>query len=162
MSTFAPLAFVQHDHRACRKAAMAAARKICEQHRLRLTPVRRRVLELLCHAHRPMRAYDILQRLGAEGYGSQPPVVYRALEFLVGHGLVHRIERLNAFLACDCPEADHRAKFLICTRCHRVAEFDDRAVVKALSNVARDSGFEIDEATLEVAGVCPGCSDPIA
>lgn len=141
---------------------MTTARKICEQRRVRLTPVRERVLELLCRAHQPMRAYDILEQLGAEGYGSQPPVVYRALEFLLEHGLVHRIERLNAFLACNCPEVDHRAKFLICTLCNRVAEFDDRAVARALKNVARGTGFEIGEAILEVEGVCPDCSEPAA
>ena len=105
-----------------------------------------------------MRAYDILEKLGAEGFGSQPPVVYRALEFLIEHGFAHKIECLNAYLACDCPGADHGAKFLICTCCNRVAEFDDRTIAAALDKVAEGSGFAIGRATLEVEGLCPDCT----
>ncbi len=160
MSSTAPLAFAQHDHRQCRVSALDEAKKICQARQLRLTPVRERVLDLLWSAHEPMRAYDILEKLGSEGFGSQPPVVYRALDFLIDQGFVHKIERLNAFLACDCPGADHGAKFLICTGCNRVAEFDDRAIAKALSKVAEGSGFSIGRATLEVEGLCPDCKTP--
>ncbi len=158
MSSAALLAFAHHDHHHCRKMAMSEVKAICKTRQVRLTPVRERVLELLWSAHEPMRAYDILEKLGAEGFGSQPPVVYRALDFLIEHGFAHKIECLNAFLACDCPGADHGAKFLICTGCNRVAEFDDKAVAKALDNVAEGSGFSIGRATLEVEGLCPDCS----
>lgn len=157
MSSTAPLAFMQHDHTECRDAAIAVAKKVCGARQVRLTPVRERVLELLWEAHEPVRAYDLLETLGKEGFGSQPPVVYRALDFLLEHGFAHKIERLNAYLACDCPGADHGAKFLICTGCHRVAEFDDRAIAKALHKIAEGSGFEIGRATLEVEGLCPEC-----
>ncbi|MEL6964115.1 MAG: Fur family transcriptional regulator, partial [Pseudomonadota bacterium] len=120
------LAFANHDHERCRTEAMAEAKAICKARGARLTPVRERVLDLLWQAHRPLRAYDLLETLAAEGFGSQPPVVYRALDFLIEQGFVHKIERLNAFLACHCPADDHGAKFLICTGCERVAEFDDK------------------------------------
>ena len=157
MPKTAPLAFAHHDHHVCRDQAMNEVRVICKERQVRLTPVRERVLELLWSAHEPMRAYDILEMLGAEGFGSQPPVVYRALDFLIEHGFAHKIECLNAFLACDSPGADHGAKFLICTGCNRVAEFDDRAIAKALGKVAEGSGFSIGKATLEVEGLCPEC-----
>lgn len=158
MSRQSPLAFAHHDHHHCRDTAIGEAKKICKKRQVRLTPVRERVLELLWGAHEPMRAYDILEKLSAEGFGSQPPVVYRALDFLIEHGFAHKIECLNAFLACDCPGADHGAKFLICTRCNRVAEFDDKAIAKALNKVAEGSGFAIGRATLEVEGLCPDCT----
>lgn len=162
MSDGAPLAFAQHDHDRCRDGAMAEARRICEARAVRLTPVRERVLSLLWNAHQPLRAYDILSTLGKEGFGSQPPVVYRALDFLIEHGFAHKIERLNAYLACHCPGDDHGAKFLICTGCQRVAEFDDKAIGKALRRVAEGSGFAIGRATLEVEGLCPECAAPKA
>ena len=159
MTDTPPLAFAKHDHERCRADALAAARQLCQRRGVRLTPVRERVLDLLWQAHRPLRAYDLLETLSAEGFGSQPPVVYRALDFLIEQGLAHKIERLNAFLACHCPADDHGAKFLICTGCERVAEFDDQSVAKALRKVASGSGFAIGRATLEVEGLCPDCSD---
>ncbi|MEM8947994.1 MAG: Fur family transcriptional regulator [Pseudomonadota bacterium] len=152
------LAFAKHNHDRCRTDAMAEARSICKERGARLTPVRERALELLWEAHRPLGAYDILETLATEGFGSQPPVVYRALDFLIEQGFVHKIERLNAFLACDCPADDHGAKFLICIGCERVAEFEDKAIGKALDKIAAGSGFAIGRATLEVEGLCPDCS----
>ena len=157
MSSREPLAFADHDHEGCRDRALAEVRAVCARRRVRLTPVRARVLELLWQAHRPLRAYDLLETLGREGFGSQPPVVYRALDFLIEQGFAHKIERLNAYLACHCPGDAHGAKFLICTRCQRVAEFDDRAVARALDKVAEGSGFAIGKAMLEVEGLCPDC-----
>ena len=157
MSRIAPLAFLQHNHGDCRETALNKVRKICKARQIRLTPVRERVLELLWDVHEPMRAYDILEKIAVEGFGSQPPVVYRALDFLIEHGFAHKIERLNAFVACDCPGADHGAKFLICTSCNRVAEFDDKTITKALGKLAEGSGFAIGRATLEVEGICPDC-----
>ncbi|MEL6691127.1 MAG: transcriptional repressor, partial [Pseudomonadota bacterium] len=91
--------FEPHDHGACISDALAAADAQCAERNVRLTPVRRRVLEILLEEHHALGAYDVLDRLRDEGLGSQPPVAYRALEFLVKEGLAHRIERLNAFVA---------------------------------------------------------------
>ena len=88
--------FVEHDHRACSEYAMEAAHKLCSARGLRLTPVREKVLELLLESHGALGAYTILEKLASVGFRSQPPVAYRALDFLVEHGLVHRIEKLNA------------------------------------------------------------------
>lgn len=140
-------AFRRHDHARCRGAALAAAAALCERERLRLTPVRRRALEILLESHRPLGAYALLERLRAEGLGAQPPVAYRALDFLTAHGLAHRIERLNAFVACPRPGETHAPAFLICGPCGRVAE--------AL-------GFDVARAIVELEGICPACRDGAA
>ncbi|TVQ57424.1 MAG: transcriptional repressor [Rhodobacteraceae bacterium] len=149
-------AFRRHDHAACRAGAMAAAQRICAERKLRLTPVRARALEILLESHRAMGAYDLLQRLNAEGLGSQPPVAYRALDFLVEHGFAHRIEKLNAFIACSHPGEGHAAAFLICRACGAVAETaappDD-----AIAEMADAVGFAVERAVVEIEGRCPRC-----
>ena len=91
-----PIGFARHDHSACIADTVAAVAARCAADGLQLTPVRRRVLEILLERHRALGAYEILDVLRDEGLGSQPPVAYRALEFLTKHGFAHRIERLNA------------------------------------------------------------------
>ena len=120
-------AFSQHNHAACIRSALSAAEAACATDGLRLTPVRRRTLEILLEAHEALGAYDVLARLSAEGLGDKPPVAYRALSFLVEHGLAHRIERLNAFVACAKPGHDHAPAFLICRGCRAVSETDTAA-----------------------------------
>lgn len=124
---------------------------------VRLTPVRRRVLQILLEEHRAMGAYDVLQRLAAEGFGNQPPVAYRALDFLVEQGFAHRINRLNAFTACLHPGEAHTPAFLICRICHAVAEAPATPVRRALDAAARTLGFTIDRADVEALGLCPLC-----
>lgn len=151
-----PIGFGSHDHRRCAAQALQAAEESCARNGLRLTPVRRRVLEILAESHRAMGAYDVLERLSAEGFGSKPPVAYRALAFLVDNGFAHRIERLNAFVACACPGQAHNPAFLICRDCGLVAEAGD-APLAALRSVAQEAGFAIERTVLEAEGLCPAC-----
>ncbi len=148
--------FDRHDHAACIHDAMRSAEAACADTDQRLTPVRRRVLEILLESHAALGAYDVLARLNAEGLGSKPPVAYRALAFLVDNGFVHRIERLNAFIACAQPGADHAPAFLICRNCQTVAE---TAIVAPLRQVAADTGFSIEQTVIEAQGLCPACQD---
>lgn len=148
--------FTNHDHAHCIRSAMTAAEASCAVAGLRLTPVRRRTLEILLEAHEALGAYDVLARLDDDGFGSKPPVAYRALTFLVDAGLAHRIERLNAFVACTHPGADHDPAFMICNRCGTVAEGDAGS---ALHTSAAALGFEIERTVLEVEGICPACKD---
>ena len=99
-----PAAFRPHDHARCRGQGLAKAREICAERGLRLTPARAFALETLLESHRAMTAYELLDRLREAGLGGQPPVAYRALDFLVEHGFAHRIERLGAFVACARPD----------------------------------------------------------
>jgi len=149
-----------HDHRHCVVSALQAAAGLCEQQGLRLTALRRRVLELVWRGHQPRGAYDILEDLHSEGRRAAPPTVYRALEFLRLHGLIHRIESLNAFIGCVSPEVPHSGHFMICNRCGGAAEVNDQAIGDALRRSALNSGFVIEQQTIELRGVCPACQTP--
>jgi Fur family transcriptional regulator, zinc uptake regulator len=150
-------AFAPHDHSHCTGDVLARAEAQVAASGVRLTPVRRRVLEILLEAHRALGAYDVLQRLAAEGFGNQPPVAYRALEFLVDNGLAHRVRRLNAFMACMHPGEDHSPAFLICRLCDAVAEAQAAPVRVALDAAAARLGFVIERSNVEALGLCPAC-----
>ena len=149
--------FHSHDHHACIEDAVEAARATCAQTGQRLTKVREGVLEILLQEHRAMGAYDVLDKLRAEGLGSQPPVAYRALDFLVANGFAHRIKRLNTFIACAHPGEEHAPAFLICRICNCVAEAPSGHMRGQLGTVARQMGFVVENAVLEAEGVCPSC-----
>ncbi|WP_036175446.1 Fur family transcriptional regulator [Palleronia rufa] len=149
--------FDPHDHAACRRAGMDAAESLCADRRLRLTPVRRRVLELLLAAPKAQGAYDVLSGLNRDAPPRQPPAAYRALDFLVAHGLAHRIERLNAYVACASPGSTHRPAFLICRACDRVAETPDLTPDR-LKREADAQGFRIEATVVEAVGLCPACA----
>ena len=153
----ATIGFETHDHAHCIANGVKAADDFCDKAGLRLTPTRRRVLEILLEQHRAMGAYEVLDTLREEGLGSQPPVAYRALEFLVQNGFVHRIERLNAFIACAHPGEDHAPAFLICRKCDSVAEASSEATKGRLGDAAKAAGFKIERAVVEAIGLCPEC-----
>ena len=150
--------FAAHDHSACIADALQQAETRCDALKLQFTPVRRRVLEILLHEHRALGAYDILAVLAADGLGSQPPVVYRALEFLVQNGLAHRIERMNAYAACTRPNHDHIPAFLICRICKAVAEAETELARGRLGKAAETTGFTIERIIVEAEGLCPDCA----
>lgn len=150
-----PKGFTPHDHRHCIATSVAAARAHCDDQGLKLTPVRARVLEILLRRHRALGAYDILEELRAEGYAAQPPVAYRALDFLTQHGFAHRVERLNAFVACAHPGEDHAPAFMICRACDAVAEGEAPHL-----DSAKAAGFQVERAVIEAEGLCPNCQDP--
>jgi Fur family zinc uptake transcriptional regulator len=147
-----------HDHAGCIASALDAAETRCAERGARLTPLRRRVLEIVWRGHAPVGAYDVLDRLRESGAGSAtPPTVYRALDFLMEHGLVHRIESLNAFIGCNHPDEAHSGQFLICRDCGLVAELDDAEIADVLTSKARALGFAEERATVELRGLCPDC-----
>lgn len=146
-----------HDHAGCIARAMAHVDAHCAADGLQLTPVRRRVLEILLEQHRALGAYEILDRLRAEGLGSQPPVAYRALDFLMKAGFVHRIETLNAFVACTRSGQGHVPAFLICRQCHKVIETPTESPGGVLDSAAAEAGFAIETAVREAEGLCADC-----
>lgn len=152
-----PKGFGAHDHGFCVAAGLAAADAACAARKVQFTPVRRRTLEILLEAHAALGAYDVLARLDADGFGAKPPVAYRALAFLVDQGFVHRIERLNAFVACAHPDTIHDPAFMICRSCGTVAEA--QAVASALDISAAHAGFQIEQTVIEAEGLCPTCRD---
>lgn len=154
-----PFQPVDHDHDACVADVLAAIEAVCDRRKLRLTPLRRRVLELVWASHHPVGAYDILDRLGQERGRVAPPTVYRTLGFLAEHGFVHRIDTLNAFVGCTRPGASHRAYFLICRVCRSAAEIDDNRIGEALARFAARASFDVEAETVELTGVCRRCRE---
>lgn len=151
-------AFQPHDHSHCVHDALATAERLCADSGARLTPLRRRVLELVWASHRPLGAYELLDRLTAEGHKPAPPTVYRALEFLLEQKLVHRIASRNAFLGCTHPGASHAGYFLLCDECGNAEEIaDGSALASAIAGAAAGADFEVSSQTLELTGRCRRC-----
>ncbi len=150
-----------HDHRRCIAAALEAATELCVRRGARLTELRRRVLELVWRSHAPQGAYAILETLRRRGRRAAPPTVYRALEFLLAQGLIHRIESASAFVGCTAPGRPHAGHFLICNDCGAAAEVDDSRVGSALRDSAAEVGFRVERQTIELSGYCPDCQDEL-
>ncbi len=153
-----PLANLPHDHSHCVHSALAEADVLCARKGLRLTALRRRVLELVWQSHKPLGAYDILAVLSEQdGRRAAPPTVYRALDFLLENSLVHRIASLNAFIGCSHPEHAHQGQFLICRECHVAIELEQTSISNAIVASAKDVGFSVEAQTVEVVGLCGNC-----
>jgi Fur family zinc uptake transcriptional regulator len=147
----------KHDHQRCMSRALRTAEKVCKERNLQLTAIRRRVLELIWARHAPIGAYDILAALKRGEGALAPPTVYRALEFLLAAGLIHRIDTLNAFIGCETPEEKHTGQLLICRKCNRVTELDDPSITRLLAQKATAAGFAADEQSVEIKGLCADC-----
>ena len=148
----------RHDHGDCSATALDDARAVCVERGARLTPTRQRVLEILWQDRRPLGAYAILEML-SEGNRPSPPTVYRALEFLVSHGLVHRLRSLNAFVGCSRPGHPGAAQFLLCTACGRAAEINDSGIERAIERGAAAEGFNCRDQAVEISGLCQHCRE---
>ncbi|WP_355660105.1 Fur family transcriptional regulator [Halomonas salifodinae] len=133
------------------------AERQCQARGVRFTPIRRRVLALVADSPGGLKAYDLLDRLALEHAAARPPTVYRALDFLIEQGLVHRIESLNAYVACPCPEHAHGFQLLICRHCGRVEELHLDDVDAQLAGRARELGFRVERQTIELLGSCDDC-----
>jgi Fur family zinc uptake transcriptional regulator len=142
-----------------RRAILGAAEDACERNGARLTPLRRRALELVLASDKPVGAYSLLRALREDGYGDAPPTVYRTLEFLQAQGLVHRIAKSNAYMACRRPRAGHFGLVFVCTRCGDAVEIDDERVVKDISRCAGAVYFRVPGQVFEVEGICGTCNE---
>lgn len=134
-----------------------AVASACEERGLRLTPLRLRVLELIAAEAKPVKAYDLLDRLKNEHSGAAPPTVYRALDFLLENRFIHKLESINAFVGCHHPSEAHQVPFLICDVCSSATEICDEGVSRLLDEQARERGFSARAQTLEVHGICAQC-----
>ncbi len=149
---------VRHRHGVEARIERAAA--ACARDGANLTALRREVLALVLGADGPLTAYQLLDLLKESRRRAAPPTVYRALDFLMAHGLVHKIERLNAFVPCSDADHRHSAQFLICRQCGAVAEIEDQRAAKALAHAAEREGFHPNNAVVEIEGTCSACFHP--
>jgi Fur family zinc uptake transcriptional regulator len=146
-------------------AQLAQAEALCARRGARLTELRRDVLALILAAPAPAGAYALLDSLRASRRAAAPPTIYRALDFLAEHGLIHKIERLSAYIGCiDAHDHKHghahQAQFLICRQCGKVTEIEDHPLTHALAAAAARSGFTVSGATIEAEGLCATCRSP--
>jgi len=147
------------NHDQCIDDALARAETICARAGARLTPIRRDVLREIWSNHEATKAYDLIERLSRHGEQVKPPTVYRALDFLLEHGLIHRIESLNAFVGCEHPQDSHQAILMICDRCGDIREDENVAVQTALTTLTAEVGFTPRSAVIELRGLCRRCRD---
>ena len=148
-----------HDHDGCISKALEMAERLCSDRGVRLTPIRRKVLELIWESHRAVKAYDLLDRIKPLDQTAKPATVYRALDFLLRQGLIHRVESLNAFVGCNRAERQHEQLLLICECCHEVEERPGTEVMEAVAREIREAGFTIHRKAIEIHGICAHCTE---
>ena len=147
-----------HDHARCSAEVLSHAEALCRARKQRLTPMRRQVLNALASSHRPIGAYEIMDIVAADGSRPAPITVYRALDFLIEQGLVHRIESRNAFLACARRhESGAVVAFLICEKCGAVGEAPAGAIMQTVGAAAKSVGFTAKMSVIEITGLCAHC-----
>ncbi|MDR2349709.1 MAG: transcriptional repressor [Deltaproteobacteria bacterium] len=139
---------------------MAEAEHYCSAQGTQLTSLRRLVLETLIKARGPVKAYDLLEVLRELGHRLTPSTVYRILDFFLRGGLVHKVNALNAYVACRCEPQAHRhgPVILVCPDCRTTTEINDRHLNESIFERLGVLGFKIKTVSVEVRGVCPKCA----
>jgi Fur family zinc uptake transcriptional regulator len=142
---------------ASQQAALELAETYCRERGEKLTPIRRKVLELLLTSGRATKAYSLLDDMRQIHPGSAPPTVYRALDFLLSAGLVHRIESINAFTVChDLTQCQHGI-LVVCQQCGNVTELHQPKLRAALVAQIEDAGYRLAGEEIELKGLCAAC-----
>jgi Fur family zinc uptake transcriptional regulator len=149
---------IDHNHSKCTADLLSRAEKACEQQGARLTSQRREILSSVAQSHSAVGAYDIIERMAAHGPRPAPITVYRGLDFLLAHGLVHKIESRNAFVACSHSHEGQPAALLICESCGTVAELDAPEIFERLAEKARAQKFAPARTVIEMSGTCGACA----
>jgi Fur family zinc uptake transcriptional regulator len=154
-----PISLTSHNHHRCVDTALKAAQSYCQNHAEKFSGMREAVFRAVWTSHKPIGAYDILDQLSRAETGKRlaPPTVYRALEFLLEHRLIHRINSLNAFVGCSEPGCHPNSQFLICQNCKLAIEIDDQTLHKPLNNLINNQQFSNVTVHLELLGLCPKC-----
>lgn len=147
------------NHSKCINDALTRATRICNEKSLRLTYLRKRVLELIWLSHKPIGAYTMIAELSKEGRNVAPPTVYRSLDFLLEQGFIHRLTSLNAFVGCPNPGHSIYCQFLICSECSHVSEVQDINVIEAILDCTDSKGFKVQGEIVEIKGTCKNCQN---
>lgn len=137
---------------------MTQAEKLCLQRGVRLTAQRAEVLRLMAAQHGSISAYDLLDQLRATEPQAKPPTVYRALEFLLEQGFIHRVESNNSYVVCHHFEAPaHTSVMLVCERCAAVTEKQAQGVENIIAELAGEARFALRHSVIEAHGLCMSC-----
>lgn len=148
----------EHNHKQCVSNALKIAEQICSARGVQLTPIRYQILELIWESHKPVTAYELLERVRPLAMAAKPPTIYRALKFLSEQRLIHRVESLNAFIGCSCASAPHEQLLLICKNCQEVEERAAPNVMHALNQEFNDAKFIAHSKAIEIHGLCDQCA----
>ncbi|MDO9106379.1 MAG: transcriptional repressor [Methylovulum sp.] len=151
-----------HDHQQCVNKALSTAEQLCVERGVQLTSIRHQVLALIWENHKAVKAYDLLDRIKPLQQSAKPATIYRALDFLIEQGLIHRVESLNAFVGCRCSGHQHEQLLLICKHCHEVEERTATQVMQALSEEFTQAGFIAHSKAIEIHGLCSKCAGLVA
>jgi Fur family zinc uptake transcriptional regulator len=160
LSTFIHSAPLTHNHDTCRNKAVQTADRLCTERGVQLTPIRLKVLELIWQSHRAVKAYDLLDQMKPIQQSAKPATIYRALDFLLEQGFIHRVESLNAFIGCGCSDKQHEQLLLICGNCNEVEERPGEFVMAAVAQEVKQAGFTVHRKAIEIQGICHHCKPP--
>ena len=148
-----------HQHTHCINGALHTAEKICSEKGLRLTPLRKQVLELVWADHKAVKAYDIIEKMSTHTHEVKPPIVYRTLDFLLENNFIHKLHSENAFIGCPHSESDdHKAIFVICKKCMTVEETLVPEAISSIEKNLRDKGYTQLQPHIEVSALCKNCA----
>lgn len=151
---------LQHSHHRCVKSAKLRAAKLAEDTGKKFGANQVQVLDALLQNHQASSAYEIVECVAESGKRLQAVQVYRALEILIKMGLVHRIQSMNAYIACTSDEEEHHnPQLLFCSSCKRVAELTSDTISTLISKIAKQTQFKLDYGLVELVGLCPECTD---
>ncbi len=148
----------EHDHKKCVSEALGTAEQLCVVRGVQLTPIRHQVLELIWDSHKAVKAYELLDRIKPLQNAAKPATIYRALDFLIEQGLIHRVESLNAFVGCSCSGHQHEQLLLICNNCQEVEERSAPEVMQAVSQEIKQANFIVHSKAIEIHGICAKCA----
>ncbi len=148
-----------HDHDACIRSALTRAESLCQKRGVRLTRLRKKILELIWQSHSPLGAYDLMDLLQASSDRERvaPPTVYRSLDFLLENDLIHKVHSLNAFVGCNNPLHKHSDALFICSNCGFTDEVHSATIQQAINLSASQNRFSVKSQVLEVLGLCENC-----
>lgn len=147
------------DHTHCIDKALREATTFCYEKGLRFTNLRQKILTMVWESHQPAKAYDLMERLRGDVFSAKPPTVYRTLDFLLEHGLIHRLSSLNAYVGCSHPHQCQACYFLICAECGAVQECCNKKLNNMLCATTKKHQFDMGYITLEISGICQDCRE---
>ncbi len=147
-----------HNHAKCLQTALTDAERLCSERGVQLTPIRQQVLSLIWENHKAAKAYELLEKLKPLQNAAKPATIYRALDFLIEQGLIHRVESLNAFIGCNRPSSQHEQLLLICKECNDVEERSAPEVMQSLMAEIKEANFIAQSKAIEIQGICHECA----
>lgn len=145
------------NHKNCIEEAFEIAHKICNNNNIRFTKLRQKIFAIICNDHKPSKAYDILKILQTEDQSAKPITVYRTLDFLMEHNLVHKLHISNSYVSCTHPMKHQKCSFLICNDCLKVTECCNKTITEQIDKIGNDNNFKIDDTIIEIQGTCNEC-----